>query len=778
MNPGGTSPRRNEMDEGERGEELQNRLSHLAERLERLATAPGPARGDSGRSMSAAANASDDFAVGSTTGGYEAPPAWNDLDDDDSNPADDDVADPSGMAEIAAALRELDDHPENAGKDKRQAAAASTPAPDPESRLAAIRRRIDALRSRRDEPPAKARSEAKALPPAKALASGEAKAERAATAAAIAERQQTGSTTGAPNAMRPMTPPSPPAVEDKLSMALSALSARNDKPAQAAPAPAATVSAAMAPVATPPAAAAIEAKSDDIAGLSRQLDELRRLIRASAADTDMSALEAGQSVIMERLDQLARRNSEAGFEEMARQILQRVPPSERIDAMSLEIDRLSERVASLDHREELGRIEARLSSFEERLSTVPGPAAAPADTQPLETAIAAVRESLDGLTRMLKDDGAPAWTRLEERLNQVSDRFEATLENAPRADSVAELFERLEALAARGESAPPAIEALAKEIADIRAREHSELASLDTHIQALARRLDEAIGGKLFDTGAMEDLEARILALSGRLDDLANAEPSTDHAVELRQVEDQLAQLSGRIDQIDTSGQSSDGLVALEGQVADLMSRLEQLSSDHSSLLLIQENLSKLEVVVSESGRQSPDAVQQAARDAVRELANLGGAQQGSATLEALKSDLKALQRAAQDNDRQTGATLDKVHETLDRVVMRLSGLEEEIRDRSGKPAEPRRAPVIQAEDAEPASDVDDWMPIPPDQPLIPDAPRPRVTSSGVDREMRADFIAVPRRRQRPNMRFSAPMPSSACRRNSPAIVPRAASGR
>src|SRR5690606_20341281 len=118
----------------------------------------------------------------------------------------------------------------------------------------------------------------------------------------------------------------------------------------------------------------------------------------------------------------------------------RVPSSERFDALVAEIDRLSERIATVDHRPELQRLEARL--------------------------------------------------------NQVSERFESVLAGAPRANVVTDLVRRLETIAARSETAPAALEALASEIAGLRARERSELASLDAHIQALALRLDESLAGQ------------------------------------------------------------------------------------------------------------------------------------------------------------------------------------------------------------------------------------------------------------------------------------------
>jgi localization factor PodJL len=754
MTPGGTQPRPND-DDGDFGEALQNRLSALAARLERLAKTPPPVARDTPAAMKPAPEPGPEVASSEpeqtapveVEPNYDPPPPWDDSEDEDGEtieagrkPAD---PDPTEIVEIAAALREFDHRAGPADRD-RPLPVEQSPESGTEGRLATIRKRIDALKSRRDAPVRADAPVARAEPkPATTSDKAPRTPPTAPRTPPTAPRPGAGETlSGVSRPAPPLRPQTPPSMTSdgasELAEAIAALARRTEEKREPAP----PRPPAAAPVQPPPAA---QLPPADIGRLTDQLDELRRLVRAGNAESDMSAIEAAQGVIMERLDQLMRRGSESNLDEIARQILERVPSSERIDAMSAELDRLSERMAAMDYREELVRIEARLLAFEERLGAVPERAEAdgPMAGQ-LEASLAGIRESVDGLARMLNNDGGQALARLEERLNQVSDRFEATLESAPRAGAVANLFERLEVLAARGEAAAPAIEALAKEIVEIRTREQNELASLDANIQTLAQRLDSAISGKVFEARSLDDLESRLASLSKRLDALGSADPSAEHAAELRLIEDQLAQLSGRIDQLDAADPSPGGLAELERQVAELMARLDQVSTDHGSLRLIQEHLGKLEQVVTNAGCQSPEAIQQAARNAVRELSTLGGPPANSAALDALKSDLRALQRAAEETDRETGDSIEQVNQTLDRIVARLSGLEQEIRGRSGGGSS---RGVVAASGADAAAgDADEWDPIPPDQPLGPDAPRPRSAPTAADRERRADFIAAARR--------------------------------
>ena len=736
MNLGGTAQRRDGGDDANRGDAVQNRLSQLAARLERLATVSGVEEAVTGEPSPTVVRSRQTDPSEDSAPSDRAPPAWDDSEDADSRgeieaqPDDEPV--PPVMADIAAALRDLDREPAKIERD-RPLPVDQAPVQDSETRLAAIRRRIDALKSRRDDATVRSvKSE-----PTKPSGAGK-------SAKGPSDKSNGG----------PVGPPSDDSSERKPS---SAPPAKTFQPASQRRAPEDSpggddLAKALSVLVEQPSPQIEPAKdartARDIADLGRQLDELQRMIRSNAADADMSALEAGQSVIMDRVEHLMRERPGDDFGTVTKQILERIPSSERIDTISVELDRLSERVASLDYRKELGRIETRLSAFEEKLSATPERSDGDASgTQQLESSISAVRDSVEGLSRMLHDDGTPALARLEERLNQVSAKFEATLENAPRADSVADLFERLETLASRGEAAPPAIEALTKEIADIRAREHSELASLGANIQTLAERLDDAIGGKTFEVKSHDELEWRLASLLQRVDELGDADATTDNTSEIRQIEDQVAELSGRIDQLGASEQSSDGLAALERQVGDLMKRLDLLSADHDSLRLVQEHLAKLETVIARSGEDTPEALQEAARNAVRELSNLGGTQR-TATLDALKSDLRELQQAAQDNDRQTGRTLDDVNQTLDRVVGRLSDLEQEMRGRSSKtPGPSETGPTSSGDESDrQRKSTDSGTPIPPDRPLGPDARRPQVSPKFEDRERRADFIAAARR--------------------------------
>ena len=655
---------KSEVEDVELGDALHARLSQLAARLERLtAGAQGqPAAGDT---LTEARRASETFAAESEPGRREAPILV------DTPPPVNRAATPS--PDPAPRLEPIEEP-------KTDQAAAET-------RLRAIRERIEALKTKHGTTPNRGKGSARSGNPDP-----------------IPERV-------APR--RPEPPvakkePAPKAANPKhaaidFNAAIAEIAARQkmiDESAEASAAPAPTVPANPANVSS---GGSGEAENAAIAELRQRMDQLtlalakgaedsadpqrtsgpqsprpQPAIQAKTSDLDLSPIHAAQADMSRRLDHLLRRSEETDLSEVAQQILHRMPSGDRFDALSAEIDKLADRIATVDRGQELAQIDERLGSFQQQLAAALRTPEGSKDNQRVEAEIAGVRDAVEGLYRMLHNEGSPALARLERRLTEVSDRLESTLASAPRADSVTDLLGRLELIAARGETAPAALESLASEIAELRARERSELANLDTHIQALADRLDEAITGQSKGSAAAQDLEGRIGSLSQRLDELAQAEPSDRGQEELRQLEDQLGLLSTRFDDLDSSDPSSAGIARLEEQVASLLQRLELLASDHDTLRTVQDNLARLEGIVIDSELQTFDTVQTAARDAVRELSGLGDSQD-SEVVDALKGDLRELQDAAHSNDQQTSATLDNVHHTLDRVVSRLGDMEDDV---------------------------------------------------------------------------------------------------
>lgn len=728
MNPGETQSR-NEQEDAELGEALHHRLSQLAARLQRLTGGAELNREVAGESLTEAQIASDAF-DDEPLAPLRREPFFA---DDRPLPVEHPTAPPDevGVDRIASALRDLDRDP--------PAKPASPPASDShaaEARLRSIRERIEALKARHADTPS--------VPPLRPEAPAPARNRPLNFNAAIEEitARQRAIDEGASEKAEPSARPQPADVsaEGDRAREISDLRRRIDDMVGSAGRRPAERSASL-PTRTSSFASA-DPSDSAIADLSLKLDDLKLAIGALDRAPGIEAIRVSQEVLERRLDEMARHGTGNNFAAVAQQLLHRLPTSERIDALSVEIDRLSERISTADQSGALLAIADRLDSFEHKLGGLRQGDAGQIG-QRLEAEIAGLRDAVDGLYRMLHNSGGPGLTRLEDRLSQLSARLEAVLDNAPRADSVTDLLARLEQIAARGESAPAALETLASEIAELRARERTELANLDTHLQTLAQRLDEMVGGQSRSRAETEQLETRIASLSARLDQLASAAPSRQSREELAQIEQQLASLTARLDE---AGEDNRGLNRLEQQVASLMQQIEVMSADSDALHKVQDNLSRLETIVHDSDAQSSDAIQAAAREAVRELSGIGGAQD-SDEIRALKADLRELQESSRDTSRDTGAT-------LDRIVQRLASLEEDVRRGGTADAAPRHVaaeePIMPRSRPAARSEPAPAQPIAPETaPIEPGArraePQPATTPLS-DRERRADFIAAARR--------------------------------
>lgn len=711
MNPGESRPRDSDRDSG-LGQAIQDRLAHLAARLERL----------TGEAMLPAEAVLRPAAVGSArVAPILSAPSRPSSSVEYRTPRSEPVAD-DAMEVIANALRELTE--DGPGADSPADPGPQGPAhsdddgrPSPEDRLRSIRERIEQLKAKH-APDAPAgdddlifggridRRPMAPSPPEPSVPLPPAAEEFTEAFADITAHLRD------PGRLREPENPDVPAIDYDAAIAEIAARQRIIDDASAA-----IDVGARGPVlesdggafgrryderqppasgyARPPSPAGAQtgqlASGDlasEVAAMRHEMGAIRALLDSTALSSTLNELRSGYGSIVQRLDRLDRAAAEPGqIETIAQTLLHRMPGVERFDMLAAEIDRLSERVAKSDNRAELSRIEAKITAL-----GAPRPSNPIAFEAPVgEGDLGALHASIQDIHRMLHDSGSPALARVEQRLSRIADLFESSISAAPKADMVSELVGRLERLADQGEAVPAAIETLASEIAGLRDHGRSELAALDNHL----------------------------VALSGRVDELVGANPS-----------------SAAVDRLET-------------MVADLSGRFDSIPQNPEALSTVEANLSRLEALVQDTRERSLTEIHDAAREAVRDLSDLGGPD--AAIVEALKSDLNVLQAAASQTTERTAANLDNVHATLDRIVERLSALESETRSERRQAAAPvseqRDAPIEQtpgAIAAERLRHTPDLNGVGPGRPIEPGGWRP---DDGVsERDRKADFIAAARR--------------------------------
>ena len=330
----------------------------------------------------------------------------------------------------------------------------------------------------------------------------------------------------------------------------------------------------------------------------------------------------------------------------------------RIDALA------SER--PLD-RDDLSRMRADLEAVRATLDG--GAGLARLDTVGEE--IAAIRRALEA------DDSPRAIARLEMRVAELGRGMEAAL-NATNAasrrgggtDAVSRLEMRLDAIAARiddflGRAAPA-----------------DAISGLQERFAKLADRLERVSVARQEPPAVLDEIKSEIAAI--RRDISGRAVPKVDH------LEEQIADLASRLDSATRSESEGQALAELEAQVAHMASELERSMPRTATLKQVEENLARLQGFLSDNRQESVEDARAAARDAVREIAGSPG---DSDLVRALKGDLENIRAAAGDADHRTQETLGSVHETLARVVDRLTRLEQDTDETGSEMArEPAKA--------------------------------------------------------------------------------------
>jgi localization factor PodJL len=526
----------------------------------------------------------------------------------------------------------------------------------------------------------------------------------------------------------------------------------------------------------------------DALGAERPLD--RHLLSAMRADLDALRTavsgDHGMTGIAQRLDGL----------------IERMPERDRLDALGDElstirhaleaadgpraISRLEVRMAELARgletalngdskarrqaeSETFARIEATLGKISTRIDSL-------VDRTPRIEVLTAIHDRVAALARGMEAANSEgrahrqteneSFSQLAGSLGEINTRLDGLLDRSSQDDLLTAVHDRVASLA-RG------VEAAVKGSVDTRPTESEAFSRLETTLNEVAARIDGLLDGPSHDM--LTDVQARVAALADRLDrmdafqrmpaatldqikgdilalrrDIAErTPPAIDH------LEGQIADLAGRLDTLAKSS-DDDGLAELEAQVARLSAELENVPQS-AVLQKVEENLARVQSILSDNRTESVEAARIAARQAVNELAG----RPNSDIVRALKDDLETLRGAAGATDVKTRETLGAVHETLAKVVERLARLEAgqeagaRTPARSGiEPTVPRaepavgwKAPVVvpgASEDnrpLEPGSGKPDLAALRELAGNTPKAPRERRPA-----DRKADFIAAARR--------------------------------
>jgi localization factor PodJL len=393
--------------------------------------------------------------------------------------------------------------------------------------------------------------------------------------------------------------------------------------------------------------------------------------------------------------------------------------TEIVGALRTEIATLAERIASASHsgadeHEAYFRLADRIDALAAELPVG-------------RELLTAIRGDLDAVRALLDGGGLDRIGEgIEELLKRapngseldlIAERIGELLKRAPENDRLDALGEEIAAIrqALDAAESPNAISRLEMRIVELArgmdaafkrgsgtplAEGADALVRLESRLDGIAARIDGFLG-RAASTGALDDMQKRFATLLDRFDKSARRDPggaldeikreiagirdeiASRPPPKIDHLENQVAELARGLESVSHSASKGEALSELEAQVAHLAAELERSMPRTATLKQVEENLARLQGYLSGNREESIEAARMAAREAVREFAEPQG---DSDLVSALKGDLENIRLAAGDADQRTQETLGSVHETLARVVDRLTRLEQEQKAGDSKP--------------------------------------------------------------------------------------------
>lgn len=290
-------------------------------------------------------------------------------------------------------------------------------------------------------------------------------------------------------------------------------------------------------------------------------------------------------------------------------------------------------------------------------------------------------------------DEALRLERIERQLTELTQQLDNSVADQ-NADTLfrrlGELSQRIDALSEGAHLPEQALDQLAQQI-NLLAHQvakvmetfsYSDYQSVDTHLEAIAEKLAAAEKFAQESSPALlEKMDSRFKELTKRLDaQYAShyAEGGLLHTLEGR-LDDISQQISLGLLQTPQPDEialaESDAIRSLEEQIANLA---RQLAKPSTELAEIKPRLDAIERSVTESRENILDVAREAAETAVAHVIKHGTAQDNAIALQ-LSNDMKSLEALARNSDERNGKTFEAVHNTLVKVVDRLSNLEKHI---------------------------------------------------------------------------------------------------
>lgn len=345
----------------------------------------------------------------------------------------------------------------------------------------------------------------------------------------------------------------------------------------------------------------------------------------------------------------------------------------------------------------LATIEERLDELTRAVAvSLSSPRTAPIDPKPferLEARITALARQIgetstnEDATRHLSDQLASLSYRVEDLAHRIDLPEQAIERLAGQIGSIAERFDHAPALA-NLDTVFHGLETRIASMADLLEQRHEDALAhgkalfhgLETRINDVAARIETEQPAASHDQDHfIAAMDARFAELASHFERQITATPREDDGA-LRDLEDRLERrldtISSHIETSSRDAAVDTNLIrSLEAQIAGLAEHITRPTPASHQDKELGPRLERIEQSISGSHSDVLEAARFAAEEAVR---NFSGSAAEGEVVAALANDLKSLEALTRHSDDRNTRTFEAIHDTLLKIVDRLSSIESE----------------------------------------------------------------------------------------------------
>lgn len=501
---------------------------------------------------------------------------------------------------------------------------------------------------------------------------------------------------------------------------------------------------------------AFETLHDRLSTLSQELSETKEeaAMRPAAVSVagESHAFEAALRNVVDHIESADKENRDilsdlnARLEDLGREVASKPKGTESANKKILgDVER---RLTALAHRvDQIGdtdpaeiqqNVEGKLTTLAEQIEQI---AISAADETPseLENRLSELAHRVEMAEQAASQTQSEITESLEHRLGNLGERLEVIREtSAQTAEQVATqavqstqddfreietqvraLAEQMQATSGLDPETERTISGLMQQMSQVsqdvqqikvESATENDVQNLRSGLDNLSHIMEQKFANATHEP-AFTALEQRLNDVSQRLEQTINS-PQPDPQVD--NLERRVHEIDARLAASLGDSRTEELVGALGSQIDGLAQRVAHSEQQHTGVQAIEKSIAQLFESVEQTRTFAAEAAEQAAGRVAEQMAGNGGTSEDSSTIQAIEQGLQALRTSAENADQRNQETLEAVHDTLEKVIVRLVALEEAPGGTA--PGAPPALPSVAPDTEAPSSGLADLQlpPIPP----------------------------------------------------------------